>query len=155
MRWDRLRRVSTSVPEPIAPDPASPSRTRTIRLVFALVVASLLGTFAVYTAFAGSSVPLMGVAQASSGTHEGTVRMAGKVIATERAEDGAMRFTLEDDGGGTTVDVAYKGSIPDAFAVDRYVVVDGAMSGGTFVAEEDTLVTKCPSKYSDGVPDPV
>ena len=38
---------------------------RHVRLVIALVVASLLGTFAVYTAFAGSSVPIIGVSVAA------------------------------------------------------------------------------------------
>jgi hypothetical protein len=29
------------------------------------------------------------------------------------------------------------------------VIVTGAFTGGTVVAERDTLITKCPSKFAD------
>jgi cytochrome c-type biogenesis protein CcmE len=47
-----------------------------------------------------------------------------------------------------TVPVVYKGSVPDLMGAGRDVVVDGRMRNGVFVAVPDTLVTKCPSKYS-------
>jgi cytochrome c-type biogenesis protein CcmE len=46
------------------------------------------------------------------------------------------------------VPVLYKGSVPDLFRTDRDVVVDGRLRNGVFVAVPNTLVTKCPSKYS-------
>jgi cytochrome c-type biogenesis protein CcmE len=61
---------------------------------------------------------------------------------------GSLRFTLRDVQGTVTVPVAYRGSVPDLFDKGRDVVVDGRLRSGVFVAVPDTLVTKCPSKYS-------
>jgi cytochrome c-type biogenesis protein CcmE len=44
--------------------------------------------------------------------------------------------------------VVYAGSVPDLFAVGRDVSVRGKLQDGLFVAERDSLVTKCPSKYA-------
>jgi cytochrome c-type biogenesis protein CcmE len=60
------------------------------------------------------------------------------------------RFVLKDDGGPQTVSVNYTGSIPPAFKVGRRVIVTGEMSGAVFRAQQDSLLTKCPSKYSAG-----
>jgi cytochrome c-type biogenesis protein CcmE len=46
------------------------------------------------------------------------------------------------------VPVRYRGAVPDPFREGREVIVTGKMSGGTFVAERDSLVTKCPSKFT-------
>jgi cytochrome c-type biogenesis protein CcmE len=42
----------------------------------------------------------------------------------------------------------YTGSVPDLFKVGRHLVVDGTLRDGVFVAEKDSMVTKCPSKYA-------
>ena len=126
-----------------------------VRLIIALVIASLLGTFAVYTAFAGPTMPIVPVARASE--HPGkTVKLTGKVLSTagDASSDAGLRFTLEDDAvKGKTLSVVYHGSVPDAFRVGRHVLVDGRLDGATFVGDRDTLVAKCPSKYADGKPD--
>ena len=59
-----------------------------------------------------------------------------------------MRFQLRDIEGTATVPVVYTGSVPDLFKVGREIYVKGQLTGGTFVATEDSLVTKCPSKYA-------
>jgi cytochrome c-type biogenesis protein CcmE len=46
------------------------------------------------------------------------------------------------------VPVVYRGSVPDQFKLGRHVVVDGRYRNGVFVAKPDSLVTKCPSKYT-------
>ena len=46
-----------------------------------------------------------------------------------------------------TVQVLYRGIVPDTFQVGREIVVTGKMEGGTFVGKRDTLLTKCPSKF--------
>ena len=61
-----------------------------------------------------------------------------------------MRFVLKDDATRATVPVAYTGSVPDAFKPTRHVIVTGRMQDGVFVGEPDSLLTKCPSKYSSG-----
>jgi cytochrome c-type biogenesis protein CcmE len=44
--------------------------------------------------------------------------------------------------------VVYHGSVPDLFRAGRNVYLRGRLRHGVFVADADTLVTKCPSKYS-------
>jgi cytochrome c-type biogenesis protein CcmE len=45
------------------------------------------------------------------------------------------------------VRVVYHGAVPDLFKVGRDVLVKGELRDGVFVANRDSLVTKCPSKY--------
>ena len=59
-----------------------------------------------------------------------------------------MRITLADYGDGQTIPVVYRGSVPDAFKAGREIVLDGRAAGGVFQAKADSLVTKCPSKYT-------
>ena len=52
-------------------------------------------------------------------------------------------------GDGTaSVPVSYQGRLPDPFRADREVSVKGELRNGVFVAKKDSLVTKCPSKYT-------
>jgi cytochrome c-type biogenesis protein CcmE len=66
------------------------------------------------------------------------------------AHHGGLHFTLKDDGPANVArtHVLYTGSVPDLFKVGRHVVVEGTLRNGVFVAKRDTLVTKCPSKYT-------
>jgi cytochrome c-type biogenesis protein CcmE len=64
-----------------------------------------------------------------------------------------LSFAVRDRDGNASVPVTYSGVVPDPFREGREVIVDGKLEGGTFVAERDSLVTKCPSKFqnaSDG-----
>jgi len=45
--------------------------------------------------------------------------------------------------------VTYSGQIPDPFREGREVILKGTVADGTFVAEKDSLITKCPSKFAD------
>jgi cytochrome c-type biogenesis protein CcmE len=49
--------------------------------------------------------------------------------------------------------VLYRGTVPDQFKDGREVVVTGALHDGTFVARNDSLVTLCPSKFTDRADD--
>jgi cytochrome c-type biogenesis protein CcmE len=117
-----------------------------VRLVVALSVAAALAIFLVYTALAGGT-PSLRPSQLAG--HDGRVSVAGKVVGkpsgTARAPNG-LRFTIRDVQGTATVPVVYRGSVPDLFRTGRDVSVEGSLRNGIFVA--DTLVTKCPSKYS-------
>ncbi len=56
-----------------------------------------------------------------------------------------MRFKIA--GGGQTIPVVYRGTLPDIFKPGVQVVVDGHLaSSGVFQA--DQLETKCPSRFS-------
>ena len=84
--------------------------------------------------------------------HAGRVSLSGNVIGPVRgdAHGAGMRFGLRDIGGHSskTVQVLYRGTVPDLFRANRHVVVDGTLRNGVFVAVPGTLVTKCPSKYA-------
>ena len=135
---------------PAAPDEKKPG-ILSVRLVITLAIASSLGTFAVYTAFADSSIPVLGVAQASTGYDGQKVRLEGKVTETtgDAADPKGMRFILQDNEHSATMPVEYRGAVPDAYRVGRAVVIEGTFKNGVFTAVPDTLVTKCPSKYQD------
>jgi cytochrome c-type biogenesis protein CcmE len=125
-----------------------PRRRSPARLIIALSVAAALAVFLLYTSIAGGSTPSIRPSQLAS--HSGTVSLAGVVIAPVRgdAADGGLRFVLRDINGTETVPVVYTGSVPDLFAAGRDVSVRGELRNGLFVAEKDSLVTKCPSKYA-------
>ena len=134
-----------------AATPEEPARGfRHVRLVIALAVASLLGTFAVYTAFADSSIPVLMVSQAQAYTGK-KVRLEGKVTQStgDAADVSGLRFTVRDYKGTETLPVVYTGAVPDAYRVGRDVVIDGTLENGVLKATPDSLVTKCPSKYTD------
>jgi cytochrome c-type biogenesis protein CcmE len=120
------------------------------RLVIALSIAAVLAVFLLYTSIAGGGTPSVKPSELAGRT--GTVSLVGRVVGkpTGDSHAGGLRFRLRDvkDPDGTTVAVVYKGSVPDLFATGRDVVIDGKLQNGTFVAEPDSMVTKCPSKYS-------
>ena len=44
--------------------------------------------------------------------------------------------------------VSYTGALPDPFRDGREIIVDVRKRGDTFVGQRDSLVTKCPSKFT-------
>ena len=50
---------------------------------------------------------------------------------------------------GKAVPVNYSGSVPDTFRAGREIVVTGKVENGTFMAERNSLVALCPSKFTD------
>jgi cytochrome c-type biogenesis protein CcmE len=122
------------------------------RLVIALVVAAMLIAFMGYQVFGGSDQLIVSVAQLRAdrdGAAHRVVQLSGMVVSSA-GNSAKLRFVLRDDGSPLTVPVAYQGSIPDPFRVGRRVLVTGQLEHGTFVAQRDSLITKCPSKYSAG-----
>jgi cytochrome c-type biogenesis protein CcmE len=126
-----------------------PSRKRKIRLVLALSVALLLSGALVYTTFSAStqaSTPSDLKASAEPGR---SYELTGKVVDGSIQRDGeALRFAVRDRDGTASVPVVYQGVVPDPFREGREVIVSGELEGGRFVAERDSLVTKCPSKFT-------
>jgi cytochrome c-type biogenesis protein CcmE len=126
-----------------------PSRKRKIRLVAALGVALALAGVLVYTSFSGSteaSTPSEVIRSSEPGR---SYELTGKVVDGSIArEDDRLRFRIRDRDGSTSVPVSYEGVVPDPFRDGREVIVSGRLERGTFVAERDSLVTKCPSKFT-------
>jgi cytochrome c-type biogenesis protein CcmE len=127
-----------------------PSKKRKLRLVLALSVAVLLAGALVYTSFTASteaSTPSDVLAGAEPGR---SYELTGKVAKGSVARDGdRLRFAIRDRDGSATVPVVYEGVVPDPFREGREVIVSGELEKGTFVAERDSLVTKCPSKFTE------
>jgi cytochrome c-type biogenesis protein CcmE len=70
--------------------------------------------------------------------------------------DGSIRhrgdatiFRVRDRSGAASVPVRYVGTVPDPFRDGREVIVTVRKRGVVFVGERDSLVTKCPSKFTD------
>ena len=126
-----------------------PARKRKIRLVVALGTAVLLAAALVYTSFSASTEAkepsqLIGAASGSS------AELTGRVVKGSVRRDGDdLSFRVADrDGGGESLPVTYSGVVPDPFRGGREIVLTGELERGTFVGEPDTLVTKCPSKFT-------
>lgn len=125
-----------------------PGRKRKVRLVAALSVAVLLAGALVYTSFSASSQAkepsqLLGV---SGGSYE----LTGRVVKGSVAHRGEqLRFRVADrDNASKSIPVTYAGTVPDPFRGGREIVLSGTVQNGVFVGERDTLVTKCPSKFT-------
>ena len=122
-----------------------PSRKRKLRLVVALTAAVLLATALIYTSFSASTE-----ASKPSELKPGrSYEVTGKVVTGSIQHRGdALRFRIRDRDGSESVPVSYIGVVPDPFREGREVIVSGELKNGTFVAERDSLVTKCPSKFT-------
>jgi cytochrome c-type biogenesis protein CcmE len=127
----------------------NPARKRTVRLVVALSAAVVLASALIYTSFSAASpalTPSELLRQAQPGR---SYQLTGKVAAGTVHHSGeTLDFSVADRAGGTTIPVAYTGTVPDPFREGREVIVSGELQNGTFVAERDSLVTKCPSKFT-------
>ena len=83
----------------------------------------------------------------AAGSQTGGFRISGKVEtgSVSRAAGGRdVTFVITD--GEAFLSVRYHGSIPDAFAEDVDVVVEGRLAEDQ-IFEAHTLIAKCPSKY--------
>ena len=126
-----------------------PARKRTVRLVVALSAAVLLAVALIYTSFSASTEakePSQLLTAAPGTSYE----MTGKVVKGSIRHQGAgIAFRVVDrDGSGQSLPVTYTGTVPDPFRGGREIVLTGALEGGTFVGEPETLITKCPSKFT-------
>jgi cytochrome c-type biogenesis protein CcmE len=122
-----------------------PARKRRLRLIVALSAAICLAAALVYTSFSASSE-----AAKPSEIREGrSYELTGKVVKGSIERDGdELRFAIRDRDGTESVPVSYSGVVPDPFREGREVIVSGELQQGTFRAERDSLVTKCPSKFT-------
>jgi cytochrome c-type biogenesis protein CcmE len=127
-----------------------PARKRTIRLVVALSAAVILAGGLVYTSFSASSpakTPSQLLTNAESGQ---SYKLTGKVVGGYRREGNVLAFRVRDRTGTRSVPVRYTGAVPDPFRAGREVIVTVRKGDGSvFEAERDSLVTKCPSKFTE------
>jgi cytochrome c-type biogenesis protein CcmE len=61
-----------------------------------------------------------------------------------------IRFRVADrDNPSESLTVTYTGTVTDPFRAGREIVLTGSVRDGTFVGQRDTLITKCPSKFTE------
>jgi len=128
-----------------------PSRKRAIRLTVALTAAVVLATALIYTSFtAGRDEVTAG--QLLRMAHPGrSYLLAGTVLTgSVRRQGDVLLFRVRDPKLSLSVPVRYTGIVPDPFAAGRGVVVtveEQRVGDPTFIGEQNSLTTKCPSKY--------
>jgi cytochrome c-type biogenesis protein CcmE len=122
-----------------------PSRKRKLRLAVALGAAVCLAAALLYTSFSAASE----AAKPSQLKPGKSYEVTGKVVNGSISRSGdELRFRLRDRDGRASIPVTYTGTVPDPFRDGREVIVKGELTNGTFVGERDSLVTKCPSKFT-------
>lgn len=127
-----------------------PARKRKTRLITTLVIALLLATALIYTSFSASTVartPSQLLAQSTPGQ---SYQLTGKVVKGSVVEKGdTMKFAVADRAGIKSIPVTYTGTVPDPFREGREVIVTGTVKNGELIAQPGSLITKCPSKFSN------
>jgi len=127
----------------------NPARKRMVRLVVALSAAVVLASALIYTSFSAASpalTPSQLVRQVQPGR---SYLLTGTVVQGSVHRRGAvLSFSVQDRAGRTAVPLSYTGTVPDPFREGREVVVTVEEQGGRFVGERNSLITKCPSKYT-------
>jgi len=131
----------------------SPARKRTVRLVVALGAAVVLASALIYTSFSAAS-PALSPSQLVREAQPGrSYQLTGTVVPRSVHREGAvLDFAIEDRAGGTTIPLAYTGTVPDPFREGREVIVTVQKQGARYIGERNSLITKCPSKYKTAPP---
>lgn len=125
-----------------------PSRKRAIRLTVALTAALLLASALVYTSFAAGRDELTASQLLTRARPGKSYILAGTVLDGSVQRVGStLLFRVRDPKLKVSVPVRYSGVIPDPFAQGRAVLVTVHEQGAQFIGEQNSLTTKCPSKY--------
>ena len=125
-----------------------PSRKRVIRLSVALTAALLLATALVYVSFAAGTKEFTASEYLANAQPGRTYELAGTVlVGSVRREGATTLFRIRDPKLDVSVPVRYTGIVPDPFAAGRAVMVSVKPEGSTAIGQENSLTTKCPSKY--------
>lgn len=127
-----------------------PARKRRIRLVVALGAAVILACALVYTSFGASDESVQPHQLESTARPGVSYQLTGKVAdGTVRERSDGVDFRVRDRNGSASVPVRYSGAVPDPFREGREVIVTVRKQGTGFVGARDSLVTKCPSKFTE------
>lgn len=127
-----------------------PQRKRKIRMVVALGAAVLLAGALVYTSFSAAT-EAKEPSQLLNAAPGKSYDLTGKVVdGSVRHQGETIRFRVADrDNPSASIPVTYTGTVPDPFRAGREIVLTGSVHSGTFIGQRDTLITKCPSKFTE------
>jgi cytochrome c-type biogenesis protein CcmE len=129
-----------------------PARRRRIRFTVALGAAVLLAGALAYASFSASS-PAKSPSQLLHVDGGRSYQLTGTVLrGSVHRHGGTLDFRVRDRAGATSVPVSYSGAVPEPFREGREVIVTVRRHGAGFVGERDSLVTKCPSKFTTRKP---
>ncbi len=118
----------------------------------ALTLAVLLAGGLAYASFTASS-PAKSPSQLLHVGGGRSYQLTGTVLTGSlRRVDGTLGFRVRDRTGTVSVPVTYVGAVPDAFREGREVIVTVRRHGAGFVGQRDSLITKCPSKFTTRMP---
>jgi cytochrome c-type biogenesis protein CcmE len=125
-----------------------PSRKRAIRLTVALTAALLLASALVFVSFTAGREELTASQLLAKAKPGRSYVLAGTVLdGSVQREGAALVFRVRDPKLKVSVPVRYTGIVPDPFRAGRGVLVTVHEQGAAFIGEQDSLTTKCPSKY--------
>jgi cytochrome c-type biogenesis protein CcmE len=127
----------------------NPARKRTVRLVVALGAAVALASALMYTSFSAASPTVTPSQLVREGVPGRSYQLTGKVKSgSVRHEGEILYFSVQDRAGEAAVPIDYTGEVPGPFREGREVIVTVEKQGQGYVGQRDSLVTKCPSKYT-------
>ena len=132
-----------------------PSRRRMIRMTVALTAALLLASALIWTSFSAGRDELT-VSQLLKRARPGQGYILAGTVTSHHQDGTVLYFKVRDPKRNEYVTVRYPGIVPDPFANGRGVLVNvtAPQSGTTFAGQNDSLTTKCPSKYQVAPPKP-
>jgi cytochrome c-type biogenesis protein CcmE len=125
-----------------------PSRKRVIRLTLALTAALLLASALIYTSFSAGREELTAAQLLQKAKPGQSYVLAGTVVdGSVRRAGSTLSFRVRDPKLHLSVPVSYTGLVPDPFQQGRGVLVTVQQQGSQFIGQQNSLTTKCPSKY--------
>jgi cytochrome c-type biogenesis protein CcmE len=125
-----------------------PNRKRAIRLTVALTAALLLASALIYVSFSAGRDELTAAQLVHRAKPGGQYILAGTVAdGSVRYIGSTLDFKVLSPNRKVAVEVSYTGVVPDPFAQGRAVMVNVTDDSGRFVGQQNSLTTKCPSKY--------
>jgi len=126
----------------------SGSRKRQTRMFVALAAAALLAAVLVWTSFTASSQAVTPSTLVRTGEDGRSYQLTGRVLPGYERAGSVLVFRVRDRSGSASIPVRYRGAVPDPFRAGREIIVTVRRQHGVWVGERDSLVTKCPSKFS-------
>lgn len=83
------------------------------------------------------------------------VRVEGTVLkGSIQRDESTQRLTFAISDGSQSLSIVYMGVVPDIFNAGIQVVVEGHYAGQHSTFQAQTLLTKCPSKFTAATPTP-